>query len=179
MSLANEEIRSVIFTGLFEQPLNRKECDEKMTLVGIGVIIIGVALLVLSIFIGHALNNLANVLKGVDQTVEQLPKQMDDIMKKTGDMISESNNTLVDVNDKLKQLSPMFYVVGDVGNVTRKFTSSIANVTDTMKTKTEGARNVSEKNKIGGLYGTFALAYYWYKKRNELKKEEGTKFDEQ
>ncbi|RKQ32278.1 DUF948 domain-containing protein [Oceanobacillus halophilus] len=145
-----------------------------MTLVGIGVIIIGVALLILAIFIGHALNNLANVLKGVDKTVEQLPKQMDDIMKQTGDMISESNNTLADVNDKLRQLSPLFYVVGDVGNVTRKFSSSLVDVTDTVKKKTEGAADVAEKNKIGGVYGTFALAYYWFKKRSEFKKEEGT-----
>ncbi|WP_085993625.1 DUF948 domain-containing protein [Oceanobacillus senegalensis] len=149
-----------------------------MTLIGIGVIIIGVALLILSIFIGHALNNLANVLKGVDKTVEQLPKQMDDIMKKTGDMISESNNTLSDVNDKLRQLSPLFYVVGDVGNITRKFSSSIADVTETVKSKTAGAADVTDKNNVGGLYGTFALAYYWLRKRNKSKKEEGTTANE-
>ncbi|RLL39948.1 DUF948 domain-containing protein [Oceanobacillus piezotolerans] len=148
-----------------------------MTLVGIGVIIIGIALLILAIFIGHALNNLANVLKGVDKTVERLPNQLDDIMKKTGDMISESNNTLADVNDKLHQLSPLFYVVGDVGNVTRKFSSSLVNVTESAKVKTESGVNAKDKNKLGGAYGTFALGYYWLKKRKERKRQAGS-FDE-
>lgn len=145
-----------------------------MTLIGIGVIIIGVALLVLSIFIAHVLNNLANVLKGVDKTVGQLPEQLDDIMKQTGEMISESNQTLVDLNDKLRHLSPLFYVVGDVGNVTHKFTSSIKNVTETLQTKTEEAKDVANENKIGGLYGTFALGYYWLKKRKEMKEGKHT-----
>ncbi|MFD1850662.1 DUF948 domain-containing protein [Oceanobacillus bengalensis] len=140
-----------------------------MTLIGIGVIIIGIAVLILSIFIGHALNNLANVLQGVDKTVEQLPKQLDDIMKETAGMISESNNTLVDVNDKLRQLSPLFYVVGDVGKVTRKFSSSLVDATESVKTKTEGEADGTEKDKAGGIYGTFALAYYWLKKRKEMK----------
>lgn len=131
-----------------------------MTLVGIGVIIIGVALLVLSIFIAHALNNLANVLKGVDTTVKQLPEQMDDLMKKTGEVIGESNNTLKDVNDKLHQLSPLFYVVGDLGKVTQKFSSSLANATENVKTKS----GEETKNRDGGIYGKLALAYHWLKR---------------
>lgn len=147
-----------------------------MTLVGIGVIIIGVALLILSIFIAHTLNNLANVLKGVDKTVEQLPEQLDGIMKQTGEMISESNQTLVDLNDKVRHLSPLFYVIGDVGNITHKFTSSVANVTETLQTKTEEAKDVAKENKIGGLYGTFALGYYWLK--NRKRNERGTQTNE-
>ena len=144
-----------------------------MTLVGIGVLLIGVAFLVLAFFIGHALNNLAGVLGGIDKTVKELPKQLDDVFKETGNMINESNQTLVDVNDKLKHLSPLFYVIGDFGNVTRKVSSSIVDVTDSIKTKTEGGKEVAESNKLGGVYGTFALGYYWLKKRQELKKAKG------
>ncbi|WP_249872594.1 DUF948 domain-containing protein [Oceanobacillus saliphilus] len=144
-----------------------------MTLVGIGVLLIGVAFIILAIFIGHALNNLAGVLSGVDKTVQQLPKQLDNIFKETGNMISESNHTLADVNDKLHQLSPLFYIVGDVGNATRKFSSSLVDVTDSIKTKTDGGKEVSDRNKLGGLYGSFALGYYWLKKRREMKEAKG------
>ncbi|HLT55684.1 MAG TPA: DUF948 domain-containing protein [Bacillota bacterium] len=130
-----------------------------MTLIGIGVIIIGIALLIMAIFLGHTLNQLANVLQGVDKTVQKLPEQMDGIVKQTTEMIHEGNETLADMNDKLKQLSPLFYVVGDVGKITNTLTSSLVQVTDTIKSKTAGT---GEKG--GGLYSTFAMAYYWLKK---------------
>ncbi|WP_337018290.1 DUF948 domain-containing protein [Oceanobacillus massiliensis] len=144
-----------------------------MTLVGIGVLLIGVAFIILAIFIGHALNNLAGVLRGVDKTVQQLPDQLDNIFKETGNMISESNHTLADVNDKLHQLSPLFYIIGDVGNATRKVSSSLVDVTDSIKVKTEGGKDTADSNKLGGLYGSFALGYYWLKKRQEMKKAKG------
>lgn len=145
-------------------------------LTGIGVIIIGVALLIMAVFVAHALNNLAGVLKGVEKTVESLPEQLDDIFKETGSLIGESNNTLADVNDKLEQLSPLFYIVGDVGNVTRRFSSSLVDATNSMKAKTETGKDIANANQLGGLYGGFALGYYWWKKRKEMKQAnaEGT-----
>lgn len=152
-----------------------------MTLVGVGVLLIGVAFVILAFFIGHVLNNLAGVLGGIDKTMQQLPEQLDDIFKETGNLIEESNHSIADVNDKLEQLSPLFYIVGDVGNVTRKFTSSLVDVTDSVKSKTDGAKDVTEKNNLGGLYGSFALGYYWLQKRRQQKraKHEGEATDGQ
>lgn len=139
-----------------------------MTLVGIGVLLIGVAFFILAIFLGHTLNNLAGVLGSIDKTMKQLPEQLDDVMTETTNMIRESNNTLADVNEKMTQLSPLFYIVGDVGNATRKFTSSLVDVTETMKQKTEEGKGIADKNKIGGLYGSFALGYYLLKRRQQF-----------
>lgn len=150
-----------------------------MTLTGVGVIIIGLALLVIAIFVAHALNNLAGVLKGVEKTVDRLPNQLDDIFKETGQLIGESHETLADVNTKLEQLSPLFYIVGDVGNVTRRFSSSLVDVTDTLKSRTEAGKDMADKNQLGGLYGGFALGYYWLKKRKQMKKAGGTMTHEQ
>jgi uncharacterized protein YoxC len=141
-----------------------------MTLTGVGVLLIGVAFIVIAIFVAHVLNNLAGVLQGVEKTVNQFPKQMDDILKETGNLIEESNHTLRDINDKMQQLSPMFYIMGDVGNVTRKFSSSLVDVTDSLKMKTGEANEVTKKNKLGGAYGSFALGYYWLQKRRQQKK---------
>lgn len=142
-----------------------------MTLTGVGVIIIGIALLIIAIFVAHALNNLAGVLRGVEKTVDNLPDQLDDIFKETGQLIGESNQTLADVNTKLEQLSPLFYIVGDVGNVTRRFSSSLVDVTESFKTRTEEGKDLAEDNQLGGLYGGFALGYYWLKKRKQMKQE--------
>lgn len=143
-----------------------------MTLVGVGVLLIGIAFLILAIFLGHTLNNLAGVLGGIDKTVQQFPNQLDDVMKETSNMIRESNHTLADVNEKMAQLSPLFYIVGDVGNATRKFSSSLVDVTESMKEKSETGKGIADKNKLGGLYGSFALGYYWLKQRQQLKGEE-------
>lgn len=143
-----------------------------MTLVGIGVLLIGIAFLILAIFLAATLNNLAGVLGGVDRTMEKLPKQLDNVMSETSNIIKESNQTLTDVNEKMEQLTPLFYVVGDVGNATRKLTSSFVDITDSMKTKSEAGKDIAEKNNLSGMYGTFALGYYWLKKRKQLKKEQ-------
>jgi uncharacterized protein YoxC len=140
-----------------------------MDLVGIGVLLIGIAFLILAIFVAHVLNNVAGVLGGVDKTVKQLPGQLDDMLEETSNMIKETNNTLSDVNEKMAQLSPLFYIVGDVGNATRKFSSSLVDVTDTMKAKSEEGKGIADKNKLGGMYGTFALGYYWLKRSQALK----------
>ncbi|GIO23082.1 DUF948 domain-containing protein [Oceanobacillus sp. J11TS1] len=142
-----------------------------MTLIGIGVIIIGIACVILAIFISHILNNLASVLSGVDKTVQQLPEQLDGIMKETSNVIREGNQALADVNEKMEQLSPLFYIVGDVGNATRKLSSSLVDVTNSVKTKTEAGQEVSNKNNLGGVYGGVALGYYWLKKKRDLKRE--------
>ncbi|CDQ41355.1 MULTISPECIES: DUF948 domain-containing protein [Virgibacillus] len=141
-------------------------------LTGIGVLLIGIACLVIAVFIAHVLNNLAGVLRGVEKTVNQLPDQMNSIFSETSGLIKESNHTLADINDKMKQLSPLFYIVSDVGNVTRKFSSSLVNVTDTLKTKTGDTKDVANKNNAGGLYGTFALGYYWLQKKRQQKKNQ-------
>ncbi|OZU87285.1 general stress protein [Virgibacillus indicus] len=151
-----------------------------MDLTGIGVILIGVAVLIIAIFIAHTLNNLAGVLRGVEKTVDRLPDQLDDVFKETGELIGESNHSLRDVNDKLKQLSPLFYIAGDVGNVTRKFSSSLVDVTETLKKKTNDSKEVTKENSLGGLYGSFALTYYMMRKRKQAKAEtEGASSNEQ
>ena len=143
-----------------------------MTLVGVGVLLIGIAFLILAIFLGNTLHNLAGILGGIDKTVQQLPKQLDDVMNETTNMIRESNVTLADVNEKMEQLSPLFYIVGDVGNATRKLSSSLVDATESMKAKSETGKGISDKNNLGGVYGSFALGYYWLKKRQQLKKDQ-------
>lgn len=148
-----------------------------MTLVGVGVLLIGIAFLILAIFVSHVLNNVAGVLGGVDKTVQQLPNQLDDMLKETTNLVQETNHTLSDVNEKMEQLSPLFYIVGDVGNATRKFSSSLVDVTETMKESSEEGKGIADKNNLGGVYGTFALGYYLFKRRQALKgsdKGEGT-----
>ncbi|MYL34566.1 DUF948 domain-containing protein [Pontibacillus yanchengensis] len=140
-----------------------------MDFVGIGVLLIGIAFVILAIFLSRTLNRLSSVLKGVDQTVEKLPNQLDEVMKETGQLIHNSNDTLADVNKKIAALSPLFYIVGDIGESSRKLSSSLADATNSMKKDTKEGRETADRSDLNGLYGALALGYYFTQKRKTLK----------
>lgn len=144
-----------------------------MDLVGIGVLLIGIALLVLAIFLARVLNNVASILNGVDKTIEQLPHQLDGILKETGNLIQNSNHTLADVNEKLGTLSPLFHIVGDVGESTRVLSSSLVDLTASAKKKMGETDEDKQDKRLGGLYGTAALGFYAMRKTKEIKKQSG------
>ena len=148
-----------------------------MDLKGIGVLLIGVAFLLLAIYLARVLNKFANVLDGVDKTVEQLPNQLDNILKETGNLIHHSNDTLSDVNEKLETLTPFFHIVGDIGESTRTLTSSLVDVTKSAKKKMDKTDPTVQNKRLGGLYGSFALSYYLYQNRKELQKGFSKKTD--
>lgn len=138
-----------------------------MDLVGIGVILIGIAFIILAIYFSKVLQQIGNILKDVDETVGQLPKQLNGILDETGTLIQNSNNALADMNTKLENLTPVFQVVGDLGESTQTLTSSLVEVTSSVQQKGEHA-NPSEQNKrLGSIYGSAMLGYYFFKKRKE------------
>ncbi len=144
-----------------------------MSLTGIGVLLIGVAFLILAIYIARVLNGVAGTLGGVNKTLDQLPEQLDGILGETGQLIRHSNDTLSDVNEKLGNLTPVFEVVGDVGNTTRNLTASLHNVTDAGKRKVDGLDEETRNKTIGGLFGTAALGYFAVRKGKAMKKTSG------
>ena len=141
-----------------------------MDLIGIGVLLMGIACLVLAIYVARVLNNFANVIGGIDKTVDQLPGQLDNILNETGNLLQHSNETLTDVNEKLGTLTPLFHIVGDIGESTRTLTSSLVDVTKSAKSKMDKTDPSLQSKRLGGVYGSIALSYYLYQNRQELKK---------
>ncbi|WP_010529089.1 DUF948 domain-containing protein [Lentibacillus jeotgali] len=116
-----------------------------MSLTGIGVVLIGIAFLVIAVYAAWTLNNLANVLRGIEKTVEQMPQQLDDIFRETGQMLNHTNVTISEVNDKLHTLSPLFYMVNDVGEMSRKLTTPLARFSMNKRQKTDSKSETNEK----------------------------------
>ena len=110
------------------------------------------------------------VLNGVDKTVEQLPKQLDGILNETGNLIHNSNDTLADVNEKLGTLTPLFHIVGDVGESTRKLSSALVDVSTSATKKMDDADEEIQNKRLGGIYGSTALGYYLFGRRKDIKK---------
>ncbi|PSL50975.1 uncharacterized protein YoxC [Salsuginibacillus halophilus] len=145
-----------------------------MDLVGIGVLIIGIAFAVAVIFLARTLNNLSGVLQGVEKTVGKLPEQLDQITDETGNVIHNTNETIIDVNEKLETLNPVFYIVQDAGEASRKLSSSMVDVTAAWKKNTSEAEETASSKNLGGIYGAAALVYFLAQKRKEKQREDET-----
>src|SRR5699024_3961881 len=135
-----------------------------MDLQGIGVLLIGIALLIIAIFTAKILNNIAGILKGVDRTVEQLPEQLDTMFDETGKLLHNSNDTLADVNEKLGTLTPIFHIVGDVGESTRRLSSGLVKVSKVVMEKDAQLDGEKKDKTVGNVYGLSTIAYYLFKK---------------
>lgn len=145
-----------------------------MDLQGIGVLLIGIALLIMAIFTAKILNNIAGILKGVDRTVEQLPAQLDTMFDETGKLLHNSNNTLVDVNEKLGTLTPLFHIVGDVGESTRRLSSGLVKVSKRGMEKNLEVDGEKKDETVGKVFGLSTIAYYLFKK-GKTKESKGWK----
>ncbi|MFB5661319.1 DUF948 domain-containing protein [Alteribacillus sp. HJP-4] len=140
-----------------------------MDLLGIGILIFGIAFAVLVIFLIKVLSNLTKVLADVDKTVEKLPEQLEEVMNQSELVIHNSNETILDLNEKLRALNPLFYIVGDAGEASRKLSSSLVDMTMSMKRNTEEGKEETQRRDLGGIYGVLALGYYLTQKRKTLK----------
>jgi len=127
---------------------------QYMLWLGIGILIVGLALLILAIVSIKPLFKLAGVLSNVQKTTKELPKNVDTIISDVSKGINQGLNTLSKVNGQIKQLNPFFQIIGDVGRATNQLSNSIVQKvyhTDTGKTSTPV--------NLKGFYALIALVY--------------------
>ncbi|MFC2949234.1 DUF948 domain-containing protein [Virgibacillus sediminis] len=139
-----------------------------MDWLGIGVIIIGIALLVLVILLIKPLNKLSGVLENLQKTTDDLPETVTNLTAQTKEALSTSTDTLHHVNNQVKELSPIFYIVGDAGRATNQLSNSMVNAVTKMESKTQDASNLSYRKNLEGIYGALTLGYILFQKRNEF-----------
>ncbi|ASK61583.1 general stress protein [Virgibacillus phasianinus] len=140
-----------------------------MDWLGIGVLIIGIAFAVLVLILIKPLNNLGNMLFSITKTTDELPQNINVIIDQTKGTLATSRETLASVNDQVKELSPLFYIVGDVGRSTQKLSSKLVDVSESMKSNTESGKNFIDRHDLEGLYGVLTLGYYLAQKRKDSK----------
>ncbi|HLR10317.1 MAG TPA: DUF948 domain-containing protein [Sporosarcina sp.] len=120
-----------------------------MTIVGVGLTIIGVALLVLSFILIKPLNKLALVLDDVKKTTSTLPEKVDDSANEANAMLKNVNVTLETVNEQLSTVNPILKMVEDVGLKGQSFTAKWVAKSTQFQTKAihEELKNAEEKMK--------------------------------
>jgi len=141
-----------------------------MNLSGLGVLIIGIAFVILAIILGRIMLKAASALKSADILAQQTPKQIYRVMDETSDIMRYGNDALQDLNTKMRELSPLFYLVGDLGNSTESASLWVQQQAQKLNRESDELSAETE-NKIGNnAYGSIALVMYLLKKRKEIQR---------
>ncbi|MBM7094947.1 DUF948 domain-containing protein [Bacillus sp. H-16] len=140
-----------------------------MDFLGIGIFIIALAFAGLVVYLTKVLSKLTEVLTHTAKTVENLEGQIGEITSETKLTLYNTNETIADVNHKLTQLDPIFYIVNDVGESAHRVTSSLVKLSKrTQSDVDKGATKIDEKD-VRGWMRTASFVYYLVKKRKEKK----------
>ncbi|MUV38866.1 hypothetical protein JNUCC1_02737 [Lentibacillus sp. JNUCC-1] len=132
---------------------------------GIGLLILGIAALIIAIMLIKPLIKLAGVFDGLQNTTDKLPEQIDGVMTQAKSTLESSDKTLNQVNDQVEKLTPLFDIVGDAGRATQHVSSSMADAVMKVKTDTSEGHEFTRRNHLEGWYGIATLGYYIFKKR--------------
>lgn len=142
-----------------------------MDWLGIGVLIIGIAFLILVFVLIKPLMKLTTVLESLQKTTDQLPTMLTDVTGQATEVFQKGNETLVHVNNQVKEINPLFQIVNDAGVASRDFSEMALEKTFTLKKKTSEAKEFTQRKRFQGLYGLLAFVYY-LSQRKEIIKEQ-------
>jgi len=140
-----------------------------MVWVGIGLIIIGIAFLALVGILIKPLTKASAVLNDVKETTKDLPETVNGVTAQVNEALHTGVDTLQQINLQLKELTPIFYLVGDVGRATQQLSSNMVNVVEDFEEK-EPPSLASRKN-LEGLYGAVTLGMMIFQKAKEFSDE--------
>ena len=140
-----------------------------MGLLEIGVLIIGIAFAVLVLFLIKPIKKLTDVLEDLKKTTEKLPESFINVTEQTTALLQEGNKTIVQLNDQVKELRPIFEIVGDVGEASQELTNSTLKKTIALKQRTSEAADFSHQKQYEGLFGLLSMIYYLSENKKILK----------
>ncbi|GGP15635.1 DUF948 domain-containing protein [Oceanobacillus neutriphilus] len=134
-----------------------------LILLGIGAVLIGIGLLAVAGFLFLKLGGAGKLIASAQKTTDQLPEQVEGITSQITDVLKTGNETLQQVNQQIKELSPMFYLVGDAGRATHNMTSSVLKTANQLQEKTEDADLIIANKNLQGIYGLATIGYFLVK----------------
>lgn len=140
-----------------------------MIWIGIGLIIIGIALLALTGILIKPLHKIAAILADVKDTTKDLPETVKDISNQANAALHTGVDTLQQINGQLKELTPIFYLVGDVSRATHELSSNMVNAVEDFERKETGT--FATRRNLEALYGAATLGMMVILKARELSKE--------
>ena len=140
-----------------------------MDWLGIGVLIIGIALLILTIILIKPLTKLSAVLESLRITTNRLPTMLDEVTGQATEVFEKGNETFRNVNDQVKEFNPLLNILQEAGEASQQLSSLALDKTMTFKKNTSEAKEFSPRPQLQGFYRFLALVFYLSQKRKDLK----------
>lgn len=141
-----------------------------MDWLGIGVLVIGIALLIFVIILISPLAKLATVLDSVKKSTDRIPKIMDDNAQEAHKALKNVNLTLENVNQQMNAVHPLFHIIEDASLASRQVSSKWLDKTTALKEQSNEAQAFTERQKYEGLYGVLSFAFYLFQNKDGLLK---------
>ena len=141
----------------------------RMDWLGIGVLVIGVALLILVFILIKPLNKLTGILENLQQTTEKLPNKLTEVTGQATTVLHTGNETIENVNNQVKEFQPLFQIVGDVGEASQQLTATALDKTMSLKQNTTAANDLSQRKQYEGIFGLLSVFFYLSQKRKDIK----------
>ncbi|GAA0325020.1 DUF948 domain-containing protein [Oceanobacillus oncorhynchi subsp. oncorhynchi] len=141
--------------------------DWILIVLGIGAVLIGVGLLAVAAFLFLKLGGAGKLIASAQKTTDQLPEQVEGITSQITDVLKTGNETLQQVNQQIKELSPLFYLVGDAGRATHNLSSSVLKTANQLQETTEEANMTIANKNLQGIYGLATIGYFLVKQNRK------------
>lgn len=140
-----------------------------MDWLGIGILIIGIAFLLLVFVLIKPLNKLSSLLGNLEKTTENLPNALTDITGQATTVLHTGNETIENVNNQVKEFRPLFQIVGDVGEASQQLTATALDKMMSLKQHTTAANEFAHHKQYEGLFGILSLFFYLSQKKKDIK----------
>lgn len=138
-----------------------------MVWIGIGLIIIGIALLGLVGIMIKPMMKAASVLSDVKKTTSTLPETVGGMTEQVNEALHTGVDMLQLINTQLKELTPIFYLVGDVGRATKMLSSNMVDAVEDFERK----ETFATRKNLEALYGALTLGILLFQKAKDFANE--------
>lgn len=140
-----------------------------MDWLGIGVLLIGIALLIISFVLIKPLSKLSDLLGSVQKTTDRLPTTVTTITEQTKSILTTTNDTLSNVNQQVVKVNPFMDIVEEVGEASHHIAAKTLDRSQSLKEKAAFNREVAQKQKYEGLYSLVSFIFVLLENKSNVK----------
>lgn len=138
-----------------------------MDWLGIGVFILSLAFAGVVILLIPVFKKLTETLGHTADTVETVNKSVGEITGETTVILHNVNETLMDVNEKIAQLNPLFHIIHDTGESAHHLTSTMVKYTANKAERAQAGTEMLDRNNLEGILRGAAFIYYLRQAKKE------------
>ncbi|WP_280770332.1 DUF948 domain-containing protein [Salipaludibacillus daqingensis] len=138
-----------------------------MDWLGIGVFILSLGFAGLVFILIPVMKKLSATLGNTADTVATVNKSIGEVTGEATVILFNANETLVDVNEKISKLNPLFDIIHDTGTSAQHLTSTLVKYTSGKTDRAKSGVDAVDRTNLEGLLRGAAFIYYLRQAKKE------------